>query len=408
MKKILLCGMKYDSNFGDAIINDCCKYIVEEILKEVNKNKEYEIIEIDLSGKKDFGIYYEIEKNIKNLVTIYVGKLINKTKKFFKIIRCDRLYNYLDMKAWKFSKEYIIAQKYFKDKIKESSAIIFVGGGFLKYKYQNCYHYIDFVTQIAEKNNIPVCLNAVGVEGYNMNNIKSIKLKEALNRNCVKMITTRDDIEKLKCYVENNKKIILDKVADSAIYTSVVYQKEKNVESNYIGLGVCRGNLFLDNNINYTEEQLLKLWGKIIKKLNEENIKWEIYTNGLEEDNKFAYKLIKNYQLNKKQVKIPKTPKELVDIISNFKGIIATRLHSCIVAYSLNIPCIGLVWNQKLKMFGKSIGYQERFLESKDFNAELIVRDLQYALKQGYEYIQPKEYIKSNKEKLKDFVDRYL
>ena len=49
MKKILLCGFKYNSNFGDPIIHDCCKYIVQQVIKE--NDKDILIEEIDLEGK---------------------------------------------------------------------------------------------------------------------------------------------------------------------------------------------------------------------------------------------------------------------------------------------------------------------------------------------------------------------
>ena len=53
MKKILLCSLKYDLNFGDSIINECCKKLVEEILQK-EQLKEWEIQEIDLSGRKSY------------------------------------------------------------------------------------------------------------------------------------------------------------------------------------------------------------------------------------------------------------------------------------------------------------------------------------------------------------------
>ena len=50
MKKILLCSLKYDKNYGDSIINTCCRLLLEDILKD--NNIDYKIEEIDLSRKK--------------------------------------------------------------------------------------------------------------------------------------------------------------------------------------------------------------------------------------------------------------------------------------------------------------------------------------------------------------------
>ena len=259
----------------------------------------------------------------------------------------------------------------------------------------------------AENNNIPVCLNSVGVEGYDENNIKCRVLKKALNRKCIKIKTTRDDIDRLKKYINNKKDIILKKVSDIAVYTNVVYKKEKVKNSNCIGLGVSRGNLFIDNGIKYSEEKLLILWKNIINKLEEKNKNWKIYTNGLEADNIFARKLLERWGYSKDKLIIPNSPEELIDSIASFKGIIATRLHSNIIAYSLKIPAIGLVWNEKLKMFGESIKYPERYFEIKDFDANKIIQALEKAIEEGYTNVSLDKYRESVKEELEYFIRTY-
>ena len=62
MKKILLCGLKYDTNFGDPIINECTKYLLDNSLNK--KNIEYEFDEIDLSGRCSKNKKYDIPKSI--------------------------------------------------------------------------------------------------------------------------------------------------------------------------------------------------------------------------------------------------------------------------------------------------------------------------------------------------------
>ncbi len=405
MKKILLCGMKYDKNFGDPIINECCKSIIEDIL-DSNNITEYKIEEIDLCGRSDFNTLEYLNRNIIFYIKKIIFKVISKINNTLLKGKCSKIYNFLDMVKWYFTEEYTILHKNYKNKIEEADVIIFVGGGMIKYKYQNCYHYINFVSKIANNKNIPICLNAVGVEGYDEKNIKCRMLKKALNRKCVKMITIRDDIEKLNKYIVC-KDIITKKVSDPAVYTNRTYNIEKNKNSEIIGLGVCRSNLFIDNDINYNEENLLNLWKNIIDTLDRNKIKWKIYTNGLEDDNKFAIKLINKLKLDEHNLVIPNSPEELVKIVSNFKAIIATRLHSCIVAYSLNIPAVGLVWNRKLKMFGESIGYEERFIEVENFNDKFIVEILKKALQEEYNKISQEEYIKSERETLENFLNLY-
>ena len=387
MKKILLCSLKYDSNFGDPIICECCSTLVKQILTQNGKEDKYDIEEIDLSGRTSFSETYNIENNLIYYIKRIIEKTLEKIRGLMKILKLKKAYNWLDMKQWKYTKEYMIMKKYYIPKTRKSNIIIFTCGGILKYKYQNFYNYINEITKVAEENNIPVCLNAVGVEGYDESNVKCKILKNALNRKCIKMITTRDDISKLKKYV-TNPNVILQKVSDSATYANIVYNIEKDEKSETIGLGMCRGNLFVDNEINYKEEQLMILWKDIISCLERKNIKWKIYTNGLQADNEFVLKFIKKYGYSKEKIILPSTPRELVKTIASFRGIIATRLHSCIVAYSLKVPAIGLVWNQKLKMFGESIQYPQRFFEVNNFNAEKIIEELQLAIKEEYKKIR--------------------
>lgn len=405
MKKILLCGFKYNSNFGDPIILDCCKYIVQQVIKE--NNKDVLIEEIDLEGKIDFDIKYKISKILKLFVKV-TNKIFNLLKRIMQKFKIHSLFNFLDLISWYFTDEYIIFKKYYKTIVKNADMIVFVGGGIIKYKYQNCYHYINFITKIADKSNIPVCLNSAGVEGYDESNIKCRVLKRALNRKCIKMITTRDDIETLKKYLKYNTSTFNAKVSDPAVFVNEVYKIEKKPKNFVIGLGVCRGTLFVDNEINYGEDKLLNLWKQIIEKLDEKGIEWEIYTNGLQADNLFAKKLINYLHLDEKKFIEPKTPKELVEIISNFRAIVATRLHSNIIAYSLKVPAIGLVWNNKLKMFGKSIGYPDRFIEVFDFDADIIIERLESAIEDQYEKIKPEQYRENVRKALKKFIENNI
>ena len=153
MKKILLCSLKYDLNFGDPIINECCKKLIEQILQNKELN-EWQIEEIDLSGRKSYNEMHNINKNIKYYCLRLVGKIIGLAKKNCKKLKLKNICNLLELKQWYFSKENMVMKQYYVEKIQQSDVIIFAGGGMIKYKYQNCYHYINEVTKVAEKADI--------------------------------------------------------------------------------------------------------------------------------------------------------------------------------------------------------------------------------------------------------------
>lgn len=363
MQKIVLAGLPYVTNHGDTVLFESTEFLVEKTLE--NLSIEAEIERLDLHGYK---------KGLAELLGKVLNRLYNSAFGDLKKDHHSR-YHYSIRKRI-FS---LILKRQFRDAIINASAIIVAGGGLVKYKYETFDYRLNLLVSEAEKLGIPIYFNAVGVEGYSETDIRCQELKRTLNSGNIKAISTRDNIDLLSNKYIEKPSIILKKVADSAFWSNEVYRIEKKSNSNIIGLGVVRGNIFKDNGLNITEEKLFGLWEDIIKKLDEKGIEWKLFTNGLEEDNKFMYSLLE--RVNRKSeyesiTYIPKTPEELVEIISKFNKVIACRMHASIIAYSLNVPSVGLVWNDKIKMFGESIGYSERFITVDKIEPEYIVEKL--------------------------------
>lgn len=348
MKKILLLGLQKNTNLGDAVIADCALYLVEKITKEL-------------------GIMCQIDA--------------------------------LD----------IMEESY--ESVKDYDLLIFVGGGIIKFKYQKFHEYIDKITLIADENNIPVLFNAVGVEGYDSTDSKCCQLKTAINRSCVKSITVRDDYATLRDYYMENPNIVTKKVADSAVWTEKVFQKSKK-ESEMIGIGVIREGIFESNGIEIERDKIFSLWSGIIEELEKRGEKWKIFTNGWSSDYKFAINLLKYMhredEIEDRIVKEPKTSEELVEIISGFKGCIVGRLHANIISYSMGIPTVGIVWNDKCKLWGETIGYPERFFEVEQFEPACIVERCLAAIEEGYSKTNREEFAESVYLSLKEALSKQL
>lgn len=409
MKKIALVGLKYDTNLGDPIIYESTKFLVEKALKEKGIN-EYEIIPLDMTGRIGFNSYANYPTN---KIVSYGKKILGNTLKIsLKLTKKIKRFNHnLQIKKWYLSNEYNRNLYFYNKQLKNVDMIIFVGGGIIKYKYQSFNFYIESIIKIAEKNNIPVIFNSVGVEGYDENDSRCALLKKALNKNCVKLITTRDDLKTLEMSYLENKKIITAQVSDPATWIGDAFNVKKDDNSGVFGLGVIRDKIFRDNDIDISEEQLLSLWRDIIDTLDKRNEKWVIFTNGLSYDYEFGIKLMKylgrENEIEDKVLDIPKTPEELVKNISKFKGIIASRLHACIIAYSLEIPAVALVWNNKLSMFGKSINASERFITNENFNARHIVDTLEEAVRSGYDLEEKLRYKNTSIEYLRKGIELF-
>lgn len=353
MLRILIVGLKDNENLGDVVISETTEFLIKKVFNDLSISN-YELNVIDMTNEKE--------------------------------------YVYID----------------------NSDLIIFAGGGILKYKYQNFHNYIDTITLLADNKNIPVVFNAVGVEGYDEFNESCSKLYTALQRKCVKQITVRDDYELLINRAIKNKNIIIKKVADPAVWTSDVYNKERNFDSNVIGLGVVREGIFKSNGIDIGLDDLLELWSGIIYELERQNENWCIFTTGWPSDTKFAIKLFeymgREREINDKLVKQPRTSNELIDTISNFKAIIAGRLHANIIAYSLDIPSIGLVWNDKCAFWGKNIGYPERFFCHNEFDPLNMVNECKRAINDRYNknVLNRVSYQQTTYDSLKEFFQEHF
>lgn len=225
-------------------------------------------------------------------------------------------------------------------------------------------------------------------------------------------VSTRDDILTLReKYFDGKPQIPCIKVADPAVWCADAFQIMKQTGNNTIGVGIIRKNIFIDNDLPYSGNELSNLYVGIIEVLKKQFHEVILFTNGTPSDNQFA-QTIQQRLKEEKQIEceliIPSSPEELIRTISLFKGIIAGRLHSCIIAYSLGIPAIGLVWNDKLTLFGKNIGAKENFITYNKFIPEYIVNQLHTAIQKGYNQDISKTFKQTIKNSIKEITQLYL
>ena len=128
---VVLVGI-VNKNLGDRIIYDCTTYLIKEISRTINKKVNVVLFPLH---SKDYD-----------------------------------LFRYAD-------------------------AIIFAGGGLIKYKNENIWNLVCDIVSHAEKYNVPVYFNAVGVELYDENDERCQALKEAVNKDIVRGISIRDDYD---------------------------------------------------------------------------------------------------------------------------------------------------------------------------------------------------------------------
>lgn len=341
---ILLVGLIKDKNLGDPIIGES----VEFAIKNINPNAEIEFACLDEFDQRK----------------IFFVRILSKLQRSFNIRPFKTL-----------TKLYC---NYFKKKLKNKDIAILVGGGLIKYRNQ-FFNGVLGLIEAAEEMNIPVAFNSVGVENYDNSNKKCRALKRALVSKAVCYISTRDDINTLtqKYFdVGSNKRLV--KTIDPAVLIGLKYG-EYELTDNIVGIGVCRFSIFEEYGSVKTANEIRNIYIELITELLQRNHKIELFTNGSQSDNMDAKALqdelkSRGYIL---KLNIPKSTKDLVMIISQYSQIIAARMHSCIIAYSLGIPTVGLVWNDKLKFWAENTNQSDRFLSEDDINRDKIIMNMQ-------------------------------
>lgn len=268
--------------------------------------------------------------------------------------------------------------------VKYVDAVVFAGGGLVKFRQEQLYRQVaDLVTE-AQRYHVPVFFNSVGVEGYDALDERCIQLKDAINQSCVKGISVRDDLQMLLENYITNKEIRIKEVYDPAIWSEKTYRGIKcDKVCKVVGLGVARETLFEDYGINKVDRDfLLRFWKELVEQLEKRNIQWMIFTNGLDADERFADEVLAYIGHGQKLPK-PIDQMQLIRNIKMFQGMIACRMHSNIIAYALEIPSVGLVWNNKMTFWGEKIGYPKRFVQSEELEAQYVAQLCEESLKEG-------------------------
>lgn len=251
-------------------------------------------------------------------------------------------------------------------------------GGILKVTNEKFFVYIPEILRMANSCGVPAFLNGISVEQYYADNPASQELRDALNLPCVKGISVRDDMETLKRDYITNSNIVVRSVYDAAIWTRKTYEdilSPTAIRDNaVIGLGITRDKLFPDyGNPQIDKAFLLDFWKDLTARLEADGYRWVLFTNGDTYDERFCREVLE-YIGHGEKLPAPYDGGDLVKMISRFRCVIGPRMHSNIIAYALGIPSVGFIWNQKLRFWGKKIGFPERFIEPGEMTTEKVYR----------------------------------
>ncbi len=322
-KRILILGRVNDRNLGDAIIVDTCAYALRNIAKQNYKK-------ISLTA---LNIYSKDTDNIRRVV-------------------------------------------------KDYDAIVFPGGGL------NSIRFVNTAKAILKGNTTTkLFFNANGISTSNIPKIKK-GLMDIMNNELTVQVTTRGDFETAKEYVTTDKKYPVAHILDPAIFSKDTYGVSKDDKSDVVGVGLIRSEIFAENGRDFEKDAVFAMYVQLLDELDKRGIKWELFCNGTKADYNFAKFVLE--ETGRPVTLLAPRPKESIDLIklvAKYKGIIAARFHANIIATSLEVPSVALVWNDKMLGFADLIGCRDRYVNDLDKlrDAKALVDILEKAMAEGYD-----------------------
>lgn len=371
MKKVAVIGLYAIKNAGDNILCEATQYLIKQ------KNPEVQIVEVDVNPR--IKSYKGLE-----LIPFWISKvLIRVSGSIFKYENSSRFRYYYEYFMW-----WLKINHKFKTQLKDVDAIVFAGGGFLKFRTQGLNYYVEQIMKIARKNNIPVMMNGVGIEGYSETDIRCQRLKKAINQDCFKVITTRDDIDTLKNNYIVNPNIKIAHVGDPALWVPECYNMKRNENpSNVVGINVIRGRVYQAYGNTLSEFELLNFYKKLVQGVEERGWDWVLFSNGMAADQKFGAMLLRALGCSDRRKILPTANNsvEFLEQIRSFKLVFGARLHACITSYALDVPVVGLIWSEKLRIFADVIGKKDSFFEENELNIDNILDAMEREMNANYD-----------------------
>lgn len=361
--KIIVLGSYYSDNLGDGVICECVARQLQ------NRYPQAEVTICDLLDRNSF----QKEKGISM-------RLLSERRLHLVLRRLVTKWGFID-------KQHLSSASRLHDHMGQVQRVcsrkcdlaVFAGGQMFMDSYALIVKaYVEgFAVQ-----GVPVLMNACGTGPTYSPRVRA-ELSQALMNPQVKWISTRDDGDAIERYYLQGEKRV-DITYDPALWSSELYQVSKDRNAVEIGLGI----LYPDTE-QISPRRAARFWWRLICQLEREGVVWRMFVNGGVGDLTFAHWVYHHLPASCRRrpfedcmAAVPVQPEELLSTIAQFAGIISFRLHSHIIASSLDVPSVAVVWDDKLNFFFEKIGHPERCVYVTDAPEQVLIR-LRQAMREG-------------------------
>lgn len=356
-----------NENVGDYLLVEASKYLLR------THDPDIVLVDIDVDPKND-----SIRSGMRRLNYRAAAVMKVFQRPVLSVLRGRRAAYHYNRLYWRTKLGW-----YFKDRIKDLDAIVFTGGGFIKFKTQGLNYIDELILETARMRDIPVMMNAVGVEGYSETDIRCQRLKKALNSDNVRVITTRDDIDTLDAHYITNPRIVTERVGDPVFWLREMEILDENVggqaerTGHRIGINLINPQNFSVYGGHISPDAIVNFYRNLIEELQRLDADFVLFSNGMTVDQAFGQSLVSSMNLRSDQlVHRPATSAEFVNLVAGFDIILSARMHAGITAYAIDVPVVGLIWGEKLQFLTEITGLRDRYFDEHELDVGKIARML--------------------------------
>ncbi|MEM9015191.1 MAG: polysaccharide pyruvyl transferase family protein [Pseudomonadota bacterium] len=370
--KIVLVNVRYSPNLGDGVIAEC----LEDGLK--TRLPGAQVIHCDLAGRKSYG----------------GGR---RSFRSFAMRVLPALPNALRSRLAGVGLEYLVRRRllpHYAAQMDDADAVIFGGGQLLADADLNFPMKIAGAAAQARQQKTPIAIFAVGVgrrwsyEGANL-------FKEAFGGYELFLASVRDPLsaKRWRRHFAGAGITSPGQCVDPGLLAQKTYGDSARPEAgpgSRPTIGLCITN---PKTLNAHSDQpedgdpfAADHFLAIATSLIEKDFAVRIFTNGAPDDERIANDcyagLVKKGYGEDRVSLAPQslTPAELVRVITLCNAVVSHRLHTHIVAFSYQIPIIGLSLNMKLDQFFEMSGRSEFLLRETQFNPDVVAERVETAL----------------------------
>ncbi|BAT61478.1 polysaccharide pyruvyl transferase [Variibacter gotjawalensis] len=339
VRKIVAFNVKYSPNLGDGVIAAC---IESELAKRF---PHAEIKTLDLAGRTERPTTDAGGRRVLLLRTL--NRLPGRLREIATELALRCLVSIRCVPLW-------------RKELCGADCVVFGGGQLIQDQDLNFPVKLAIASREARRFQIPCSIYAVGVA--RVTSARAQKLVARFLSKSHAFTSARDSQSVDNLRARGAGDVVL--APDPALLAANTWPRAPHAPRVRARIGLCITHpavLHHHGSVG-SGDDLVAGYEQLISDLLRSNYDVACFTNGAHEDDLLLGELVaRTRHLDASGLRVcgvprPKTPEELAQIVAACDGIIAHRLHACILAYAYRIPNIGLVWDSKLTGFFADLG----------------------------------------------------